>query len=72
MAIVSSESIKKMRTISKRLTKNPKEEQDYSCSFCGKAKQEVKKIVAGPGVNICNECVVLAAEVCGLSTSKKH
>ncbi len=30
------------------------------CSFCGKAQEEVKKIVAGPGVYICNECI----EVC--------
>ena len=27
------------------------------CSFCGKAQEEVKKIVAGPGVYICNECI---------------
>ncbi len=27
------------------------------CSFCGKTQEEVKKIVAGPGVYICNECI---------------
>lgn len=33
------------------------------CSFCGKPDAEVQKIVAGPGVYICNECVELAAWV---------
>ena len=31
------------------------------CSFCGKSHSEVKKLIAGPGVYICNECV----DVCG-------
>jgi ATP-dependent Clp protease ATP-binding subunit ClpX len=31
------------------------------CSFCGKSHSEVKKLIAGPGVYICNECI----EVCG-------
>tara|TARA_Y100001934_G_C11995599_1_gene605210 strand:- start:258 stop:677 length:420 start_codon:yes stop_codon:yes gene_type:complete len=29
------------------------------CSFCSKSQSEVKKLVAGPGVFICNECVAL-------------
>jgi ATP-dependent Clp protease ATP-binding subunit ClpX len=32
---------------------------ETACSFCGKVQHEVKKIIAGPGVYICNECVVL-------------
>lgn len=32
------------------------------CSFCGKGKNEVQCLVAGPAVFICNECVTLAAE----------
>jgi len=31
-----------------------------ACPFCGKWQYEVKKLIAGPGVNICNECV----EIC--------
>lgn len=31
--------------------------RNIKCSFCGKAQEEVKKIVAGPGVYICNECI---------------
>jgi ATP-dependent Clp protease ATP-binding subunit ClpX len=33
------------------------------CSFCGKPNTDVKKIVAGPGVYICDECVALCNEV---------
>lgn len=33
------------------------------CTFCSKANFEVEKIVAGPGVYICNECVALAAAI---------
>ena len=33
------------------------------CSFCGKSQDEVKKIVAGPGVYICNECVDLCQQI---------
>ncbi|GAK31268.1 ATP-dependent protease [Weissella oryzae SG25] len=33
------------------------------CSFCGKSASEVKKLIAGPGVYICNECVALAQSI---------
>ncbi|WP_314060328.1 ATP-dependent Clp protease ATP-binding subunit ClpX [uncultured Vagococcus sp.] len=33
------------------------------CSFCGKSQEEVKKIVAGPGVYICNECIDLCKDI---------
>ncbi|GLW11761.1 hypothetical protein Misp01_68890 [Microtetraspora sp. NBRC 13810] len=33
------------------------------CSFCGKPDTEVDKLVAGAGVQICNECVALAASI---------
>src|SRR5262245_19597715 len=35
----------------------------YHCSFCGKAQTEVKTLVAGPGVFICDECVQLCQSV---------
>jgi len=35
----------------------------YSCSFCGKSQKEVKTLVAGPGVFICDECVQLCREI---------
>ncbi|MFC6323389.1 ATP-dependent Clp protease ATP-binding subunit ClpX [Companilactobacillus baiquanensis] len=34
-----------------------------SCSFCGKTQDQVQKIVAGPGVYICNECIDLCKEI---------
>jgi hypothetical protein len=34
-----------------------------SCSFCGKPNTEVKKIVAGPGVRICDECIMLCNDI---------
>ncbi len=33
------------------------------CSFCGKSQDQVKKIVAGPGVYICNECIDLCKKI---------
>jgi hypothetical protein len=37
--------------------------RDSRCSFCGKGQDQVRKLVAGPGVFICNECVELCTEV---------
>ncbi|HZQ45760.1 MAG TPA: ATP-dependent Clp protease ATP-binding subunit ClpX, partial [Verrucomicrobiae bacterium] len=45
------------------------------CSFCGKSHAEVKKLIAGPGVYICDNCVILCKSVLDkeLSTqAKKH
>ena len=33
------------------------------CSFCGKSQKQVKKLIAGPGVYICDECVDLCNEI---------
>ena len=33
------------------------------CSFCGKSQDEVKKLIAGPSVYICNECVDLCNDI---------
>ena len=37
-----------------------KNEGQPVCSFCGRSSDEVEKLIAGPGVYICNECI----EVC--------
>jgi len=34
-----------------------------SCSFCGKHQNQIKKLIAGPGVFICNECTGLCDEI---------
>ena len=33
------------------------------CSFCGKSQKQVKKLIAGPGVYICDECIELCNEI---------
>lgn len=33
------------------------------CSFCGKPQKAMAKLIAGPGIYICNECVVLCASI---------
>jgi ATP-dependent Clp protease ATP-binding subunit ClpX len=39
------------------------EDGQLECSFCGKSQDEVKKLIAGPGVYICNECVDLCNDI---------
>ena len=39
---------------------NNKDDKSAVCSFCGRSGEEVEKLIAGPGVYICNECI----EVC--------
>ncbi|EMC0270267.1 ATP-dependent Clp protease ATP-binding subunit ClpX [Staphylococcus pseudintermedius] len=39
------------------------DEENLKCSFCGKDQDQVKKLVAGSGVYICNECIELCAEI---------
>lgn len=36
--------------------------QPLYCSFCGRPNTEVVKMVKGPGVNICSECVMIAVQ----------
>ncbi|MBM4128977.1 MAG: ATP-dependent Clp protease ATP-binding subunit ClpX [Nitrospira sp.] len=40
-----------------------KDEGLLKCSFCGKGHDEIKKLIAGPAVYICNECVTLCNEI---------
>ncbi len=40
-----------------------KEDESLKCSFCGKGQEEVKKLIAGPTVYICNECIELCNEI---------
>ena len=39
------------------------DKSNVRCSFCGKSQNEVTRLVAGPGVNICNECIALCQEI---------
>ena len=39
------------------------EKKQLKCSFCGKTQEQVKRLIAGPGVYICDECVDLCSEI---------
>ena len=41
----------------------PKNDDKLKCSFCGKTQDQVKKLIAGPEVYICDECVELCNEI---------
>src|SRR6186997_314775 len=47
-----------MSTTSSKGTKVP-----YRCSFCGKSQEQVRKLIAGQGVYICDECINLCQEI---------
>ena len=42
------------------------------CSFCGKAQEQVKKLIAGPGVYICDECIELCNEIIEEEFTRDH
>ena len=42
---------------------NYEDKRTVKCSFCGKSQETVKRIIAGPGVYICNECVDLCSSI---------
>ncbi|MEA4921312.1 MAG: ATP-dependent protease ATP-binding subunit ClpX [Clostridiaceae bacterium] len=39
------------------------DKKDLRCSFCGRSQDEVKRLIAGPGVYICNECVEICSDL---------
>jgi len=45
------------------VTKYYDEKKHIKCSFCGKPQEQVRRIIAGPGVYICNECIELCSEI---------
>ena len=45
------------------MSRKDDEQEPYFCSFCGKNQKEVTKLIAGPSVYICNECVKLCGEI---------
>ena len=43
----------------------------HTCSFCGKRNDEVNKLIAGPDVNICDECVALCMDIVSEDRARK-
>ena len=44
---------------------NLTDQEEVKCSFCGKSSAEVERILAGPGIAICDECIICSAEIAG-------
>ena len=44
-------------------TDDQKTKVPYRCSFCGKSQEQVRKLIAGQGVYICDECINLCQEI---------
>ena len=49
--------------MTKENNNNNNEEKVLCCSFCGKTQKEARKLITGPGVNICDSCVALCSDV---------
>ncbi|HAI20867.1 MAG TPA: ATP-dependent Clp protease ATP-binding subunit ClpX, partial [Clostridiales bacterium UBA8153] len=45
------------------MAKFTEDKNQLKCSFCGKFQEQVKRLVAGPGVYICDECIDLCSEI---------
>src|SRR6266850_8261709 len=45
---------------------------NLSCSFCGKGQREVRKLIAGPTVYICDECIRLCNDIIAEEKLKDH
>mgnify|MGYP005847483253 CR=1 FL=1 len=45
------------------MSKKRSDNENLFCSFCGKNQKEVKKLIAGPAVYICDECIQLCSEI---------
>ncbi|MFH2046663.1 MAG: ATP-dependent Clp protease ATP-binding subunit ClpX [Pseudomonadota bacterium] len=52
------------------MTKKSNDSDSLFCSFCGKNQKEVTKLIAGPAVYICNECIQLCSEIIEEETDK--
>jgi ATP-dependent Clp protease ATP-binding subunit ClpX len=53
------------------MTKKGDGNENLFCSFCGKNQKEVKKLIAGPAVYICDECIQLCSEIIVEETEKE-
>lgn len=53
------------------MTKKGDVNDNLFCSFCGKNQKEVKKLIAGPAVYICDECIQLCSEIIEEETEKE-
>src|SRR5699024_12772203 len=59
----SSDLIKESTAMANNNSGRDKNEKDLVCSFCGKHQDEVERMIIGPGVNICSECIGLCYDL---------
>ena len=52
-----------MTNLEETVARNAESVDLLKCSFCGKSQKQVKKLIAGPGVYICDECIELCNEI---------
>ena len=45
------------------MANNEELNREICCSFCGKAQDEARRLIAGPGVYICDECIELCMSI---------
>lgn len=63
-----SDKLAYLRRAARALEKNSpvvSGEEGEQCSFCGKHKSEVKRLVAGPSASICDECIAECSRLLG-------
>src|SRR6266699_3804658 len=56
----------------REMAKQEKTEAQLRCSFCGKGREEVRKLIAGPTVYICDECVDLCNDIIAEDLEEKQ
>ena len=54
------------------MSKNDEQNEEIRCSFCGKTRDEVNKLIAGQGVYICDECVKICDEILAENAVMTH
>jgi ATP-dependent Clp protease ATP-binding subunit ClpX len=45
------------------MSTRPESPEHLKCSFCGKSQRQVRKLIAGPNVYICDECIDLCNDI---------
>ena len=45
------------------MANRPEDRKQLRCSFCNKTQDQVRKLIAGPSVYICDECVEICSEI---------
>lgn len=62
--------LREYKRIHEEIKEHQRRQREYNerhpvqCSFCGKAREEVQRLIHGPRVQICDECVGLCGEIC--------